>query len=377
MPSIASVMIPLVDLKAQYESIRSEIDRAIARVIARSDFILGDEVTSFERAFAAACQTPFAVGVASGTAALELTLEAMGVGAGDEVVTTPFTFIATVEAIVNRGAKPVFVDIDERTLNLDVGRLAGAVTSRTKAIVPVHLYGHVADMDPILEVARRRTIAVVEDAAQAHLARYKGRCAGSLGEAGCFSFYPGKNLGAYGDAGMVVTTDQSLADRVRLLRNHGRENKYLHNVVGHGERLDTLQAAILGAKLPHLADWTVRRRMLAARYRQSLEGVPVALPAEIAHCEDVYHLFVVRTPLRNALQTHLRDAGIQTGIHYPIPLHMQPALARLGHHRGDFPKAESAAEEVLSLPLYPELTEGHVDGVANAVRAFFDRSRPC
>lgn len=364
-------MIPLVDLKAQYRAIGPEIDEAIGRVIANTSFIMGVEVRSFEEAFAEACGVGFAIGVASGTAALQLALEALGVGAGDEVITTPLTFLATVESIAQCGARPVFVDIDPHMHNLDPAGLSVAITAQTRAIMPVHLYGRPADMDAISEVARQHNLFVVEDAAQAHLARYRGRVVGALGDVACFSFYPGKNLGAYGDAGMVVTDDEGLAGKVRLLRDHGRSEKYVHQILGHGERLDALQAAILAAKLPHLPDWNARRRDVAARYCELLADLPLTLPPDSEEVEPVYHLFVVRTPRRDALRQHLKERDIAAGIHYPLPLHLQPACAHLGYGAGDFPQAERAANEVLSLPIYPELTDDQVTQVAGAVREFF------
>ena len=366
--------VPFADLIAQYRAIQPEIDAAISRVIGTAGFILGREVEAFEQAFAEACGSRFAVGVASGTAALRLTLQALGIGPGDDVVTTPFTFAATAEAIVHRGARPVFVDIDPTTYMPDPARVERAITPGTRALIVVHLYGRPADMDPIRSIAQTRKLRVIEDAAQAHLARYRGRAVGGLGDAACFSFFPAKNLGAYGDGGMVVTRDASVAHAVALLRNHGRTTKYLHEIVGDGERLDGLQAAILSAKLPHLAAWNERRRAVAAAYRRRLAGLPLQLPAEDAECESVYHLFVVRTPQREALRAHLKRCGISTGVHYPLPLHLQPAFAFLGHRRGDFPEAERAAEEVLSLPLYPELSEGQLNEVCDAIAAFFQQA---
>ena len=363
--------IPLVDLKAQYQSIKGDIDAVMARVIANTSFIMGHEVQAFEEAFAAACEARFAIGVASGTAALQLAQEALGIGAGDEVITTPFTFVSTAECIAQRGARPVFVDIDPRTHNLDPAHLEGAITPQTRAIMPVHLYGHPADMDLILEIARRHDLWVIEDAAQAHLAQYRGRVVGTLGDIACYSFYPAKNLGAYGDGGMAVTNDEGLAYQVRLLRDHGRTEKYVHEILGHGERLDALQAAILGAKLPHLSAWNARRRAIAARYRQLLADLPLDLPADSADCEPVYHLFVVRTPQRDALRQHLKSRDISTGIHYPLPLHLQPAFAHLGYSAGDFPETERAAGEVLSLPIYPELTDDQLEQITDTVRDFF------
>ena len=365
-------MIPLVDLQAQYRAIQPEIDAAIERVLGNTSFIMGPEVQAFEEAFAVACEAQFAVGVASGTAALQLALEALGIGTGDEVITTPFTFVSTAECIAQCRARPVFVDIDPGTYNLDPAHLEGAITPRTRAIMPVHLYGHPADMDPILEIARRHDLWVIEDAAQAHLARYRGRVVGTLGDIACFSFYPAKNLGAYGDGGMVVTNNEQLAHQVRLLRDHGRTEKYVHEILGYGERLDALQAAILQAKLAHLPTWNARRRAIAARYYELLSDLPLGLPASSIDCEPVYHLFVVRTSQRDALRQHLKSRGISTGVHYPLPLHLQPVFAELGYGTGDFPEAESAAREVLSLPMYPELTDAQLTRIAGAIREFFE-----
>lgn len=362
--------IPLVDLKAQYRAIQPDIDRAIERVITHAGFILGREVAQFEEAFASYCRAAHCVGTSSGTSALHLALRAAGIGPGDEVITTPFTFIATVEAIWMAGAKPVFADIDLRTYNLDPTQIEAVITEKTKAILPVHLYGQPADMDPLLAIAERYNLAVIEDAAQAHGAEYRGRRAGTLGQAACFSFYPGKNLGAYGDAGAVVTNDAELAERVRMLRDHGRLSKYEHQLLGFGERLDALQAAILGAKLPYLEDWIERRRALAARYNELLADSGLVLPHELPDRRAVYHLYVVRSAHRDALLEHLKARGIGAGIHYPIPLHLQPSLCYLGYRAGDFPQAEQASREVLSLPLYPEMTDEQVRYVAQAILSF-------
>lgn len=359
--------IPLVDLKAQYLSIQPEVDEAIHNVLARSDFIQGEEVKLLEREFAEYCGAREAIGVSSGTEALRLALLACGVGEGDEVITTPFTFIATTEAIIHIGARPVFVDIDPVTCNISPDLLEAAITPRTKAVIPVHLYGMPADMDRIMEVARRYGLAVIEDAAQAHGAMYKGRRTGSLADMACFSFYPAKNLGAYGDGGMVVTSDRTKADAVRMLRDHGRKSKYEHLVVGYNSRLDTLQAAILRVKLRRLDRWNARRRAIAAMYRELLENVNVVLPHEDAATEPGYYMFVIRTERRDHLSGVLSAAGIGTGIHYPIPLHLQPALRHLGYGRGDFPQSERAAREVLSLPMYPELFAKQVARVARVV----------
>ena len=362
--------IPLVDLKAQYANIRSEIDAAIQRVLDNTSFILGNEVAGFERAFADYAGTQGAVGVASGTAALHLALLACDIGAGDEVITTAHTFFATAEAISQTGARPVFVDIDPRTYNLDPNLTEAAVTPRTRAILPVHLYGQPADMDPLLEIARRHDLWLIEDAAQAHGARYKGQCCGSIGHLGCFSFYPAKNLGCCGDGGMVTGNDEELLAKVRKLRDHGRMSKYEHEELGWGYRLDALQAAILGAKLPHLEVWTEARRSHAARYGELLKGVEVVTPWEKPDARHVYHLYVIRTPRRDEMLAHLREKGVGAGIHYPLPMHRQPAYLKQGYGDLRLPVTEAAASEVLSLPMYPELTEERIACVVAAVREF-------
>lgn len=365
-------MIPLVDLKAQYASIRSEVDAAMQRVLDSTAFILGPEVRQFEEAFAAWCSARHCVGLSSGTAALELALRACGVGSGDEVITVAHTFIATAEAISAVGATPVFVEIDPRTWVMDAGACEAAITERTRAVIPVHLYGQAADMDAIGSVAARHGLAVIEDAAQAHGARWNGARVGTLGDVGCFSFYPGKNLGAYGDAGAVTTDDDALAERIRLLRNHGRQEKYLHEVIGFGERLDTLQAAVLHAKLAHLAAWTAARQRLAARYSAGLAESGLTLPWVDARAEAVWHLYVVCTPQRDALRGHLRAHGVEAGIHYPAPLHLQPAYGHLGYRVGQLPVSEQVANECLSLPIYPEMTDAQQDRVVELVLAFVD-----
>lgn len=362
--------IPLVDLKAQYQTIKPEIDAAIQRVLSHTGFILGREVSDFERDFAAFCRVRYCVGMDSGTAALHLALLVCGVKPGDEVITTTHTFFATSEVISLIGARPVLVDIDPRTYNLDPNRVEAAVTDRTRAIMPVHLYGQPAEMDAIMEIARRHNLRVIEDAAQAHGAEYRGRRAGSIGDVACFSFYPGKNLGAYGDAGALVTNDADLAERARRLRNHGRVDKYEHLAVGFGYRLDALQAAILGAKLPHVDAWNARRREIADYYTESLTNTDVVTPYVPPHIQPVYQTYCIRAKDRDGLQKHLKARGIETGIHYPIPLHRQPAYRDLGYALGDFPSAELAAKQVLSLPIYPELTDAQVQQVLDGVREF-------
>jgi dTDP-4-amino-4,6-dideoxygalactose transaminase len=360
--------VPLVDLKAQYQNHKADIDGAIQRVVDTTSFIMGPAVREFEQAFAACCTATHAVGVDSGTGALNLVLRAIGLEPGDEVITTPHTFVATTEMLNHMGAKPVFVDIDPQTYNIDANLIEAAITSRTRAILPVHLYGQPADMDSIIAVAERHGLTVIEDAAQAHAAEYKGRRTGTLGKAAIFSFYPGKNLGAYGDAGAVVTNDDALAEKVRLLRNHGRFGKYEHEIAGWGARMDTLQASILGAKLTHLEDWTEKRRAVVAAYRDLLAGVAgVELPYELPYVRHVYHLFVVRVPNRDHVWDQLKARGVGAGVHYPLPLHLQPVYAYLGHRRGDFPQTEAAADSILSLPLYPEMTSEQIQYVANAL----------
>ncbi len=359
--------IPLVNLKAQYAALHADIDAAIARVIANTSFIMGPEVRAFEEAFAAFCQARYAVGVSSGTAAIELTLRALDVGPGDEVITTPFTFIATAEAISAAGATPVFADIDPATYNLHPVAVEAAITPRTRALLPVHLYGQPADMPALTAIAQGYGLALIEDAAQAHGAEIAGRRVGSLGHAACFSFYPGKNLGAYGDGGAVTTDDEALAGRLRKLRDHGRVSKYVHDEIGYGHRLDALQAAILAAKLPHLNAANAARRRLAERYCDLLAETDLILPFVPDGVAPVWHLFVVRTPRRDDLLARLREQGIEAGIHYPLPLHLQPAYRSLGIGPGSFPVTEAAARQVLSLPLFPEMTDEQQERVAAAL----------
>jgi dTDP-4-amino-4,6-dideoxygalactose transaminase len=362
--------VDLVDLGAQYRSIREDIDGAIQRVLDNTSFILGDEVKQFEAAWAAHCGAGGAVGVSSGTAAIELSLRALGVQPGDEVITASHTFIATAEAVTNVGAVPVFADIDPATFDIDPNHVEDLITDRTRAILPVHLYGQPADMDALMEIADRRGLWVIEDAAQAHGAEIGGRRVGSIGHLACFSFYPGKNLGAYGDAGAVTGNDPAVLDKIRRLRDHGRTTKYEHVEVGYAERIDALQAAILAAKLPHLEAWTEARRRHADRYVELLSGADVEVPTERDGMRHVYHLFVLRSQRRDALLEHLKTAGVMAGIHYPIPLHRQPAYLALGYGDVSLPHTERAAAEVLSLPMYPELTDEASAFVAETVRRF-------
>jgi dTDP-4-amino-4,6-dideoxygalactose transaminase len=361
-------MIPFLDLKAQYEGIRTELEPAVLRVLASGQYVLGSEVEAFEREFAAYCGAAQAIAVNTGTSALHLTLLAAGVGPGDEVVTVPFTFVATVSAICYTGARPVFVDVEPRTFTMDAGSLEAAITPRTRAIVPVHLYGQMADMDPILEIGRRHGVPIIEDACQAHGAEYRGRRAGGIGLSGCFSFYPGKNLGACGEGGIVVTSDEAHAKTIRKLRDWGQTSRYHHDLKGFNYRMDAVQAAILRIKLAHLDAWTEARRRNAQHYAELLSGSPlVELPDEVLGRRHVYHVFAIRAPRRDELRRSLEQAGVQTGLHYPVPVHLQPAHADLGYRVGDFPVSEAAARRVLSLPMFPELTSGQIARVVDAI----------
>jgi dTDP-4-amino-4,6-dideoxygalactose transaminase len=362
----------MVDLGAQYQRIKPAIDAAIARVVESGHFIKGEDCRLFESEFAAWCGVAEAVGVANGTDALTLAMKAFGVGPEDEVVTVSNTFIATGEAILLNGARPVFVDVDPVTFTMDPRQLEAAITPQTRLIVPVHLYGHPADMTAIMAIAGRHGIPVLEDAAQAHGAEIGGRRAGALGHAACFSFYPGKNLGAYGDAGMVVSNDRDFAARVRQLSNHGAgTDKYDNVVAGTNSRLDTLQAAVLRVKLAHLDQWDGERRERVAAYTRALSGAPsVTLPTEAAGMKSAWHLFTIRVPDRDALQKHLGAEGIATAVHYPRPIHLQPAMALSGGREGDLPVSEGLSREVLSLPLYPELPLDALDEIAGEVRRF-------
>jgi len=365
---MTKVKVPYLDLKAQYQSIKPEIDAAIARVLESCQFVLGPEVAAFEQDFAAYCGTTECIALNSGTSALHLALLAAGVGPGDEVVTVPFTFVASVAAVTYTGARPVLVDIDPRSFTMDPAAVQAAITPRTKAILPVHLYGQSADMDPIMEVARRHRLVVIEDAAQAHGARYKGRPVGSIGDMGCFSFYPGKNLGAYGEGGAVTTSNAEYARTIRMLRDWGQDRKYHHQLRGFNYRMEGFQGAILRVKLRHLERWTEARRKVVNLYNELLADSGVEAPAEMPWGRHVYHVYTLRADDRDGLQASLLAEGIQTGIHYPVPAHLQPAYADLGYGRGAFPHAETAAEQVLSLPLYPELSAQSVAEVAGAVK---------
>jgi dTDP-4-amino-4,6-dideoxygalactose transaminase len=360
-------MIPLLDLKAQYQTIKSELDAAVIRVLENAQFILGPEVAAFESEFAAYSGASQSIGVNSGTSALHLALLAAGIGPGDEVITVPFTFVATAAAIAYTGATPVFVDIDAATFNIDVNQIEGAITPRTRAIMPVHLFGQSADMDPIMEIARKHGFVVIEDAAQAHGAEYKGRRVGSIGDMGCFSFYPAKNLGACGEGGAVTTNNPEYARKVRLLRDWGSEKKYVHDVMGYNYRLEGLQGAILRVKLRHLDAWTTARRSHAARYGDLLKPLPLCMPQAMPYARHVYHVYTIRSEVRDHLKDNLMKREIHTGIHYPIPIHLQPAYAYLGYSRGSFPAAERACGEVLALPIYPEMSGNQLEEVVGAL----------
>ncbi|MBW4054706.1 MAG: DegT/DnrJ/EryC1/StrS family aminotransferase [Proteobacteria bacterium] len=366
-----SKQVPFLDLKAQYKSIKTEILPAVTKILENCSFVLGEEVTAFEREFSAYQNADFGIAVNTGTSALHLSLLAAGIGPGDEVITVSFTFVATVAAVVYTGATPVLVDIDSNSLTMDVSEIEKAITPRTKAILPVHLHGQPADMDPIIEIARRYGLIVIEDACQAHGAEYKGRRVGSIGDMGCFSFYPGKNLGAYGEGGMVVTNNKNYEHSIRMLRDWGAESKYRHVLKGYNYRMEGMQGAILRVKLRHLEAWTESRRSHARRYDELLAESGVKIPCEMPFNRHVYHIYAVRVPERDAFQKALLSHGVQTGIHYPIPVHLQPAFADLGYKAGDFPHTEAAAEEVLSLPMFAELTTDQQDAVSQAVHEVF------
>lgn len=360
--------IPFVDLKAQYQSIKSEVDPAIAQIIENTAFVGGKKLETFEQNFAKYVEAGHGVGTSSGTSALHLALTALGIGRGDEVITATNTFIATTEAISHTGATPVLVDVSDDTLTIDPGQVEAAITDRTKAIVPVHLYGQSADMEAIRDIASRHSLKVVADAAQAHGASLGGSRRAILGDLTCYSFYPGKNLGAYGDAGMIVTDDADQADFMRRLGNHGRFDKYTHSHVGFNYRLDGIQAAVLDVKLCHIDGWNERRRSRAKRYDEGFADGPVRPVMEGSGRYHVYHLYVVRTPDREKLLDGLGERGIAAGVHYPVPLHLQKAYEDLGIREGAFPVAEKAAKEIVSLPMYPELTDEMVDEVIAAVK---------
>lgn len=360
--------VPYLDLKAQYHSIKSEIDTAVSDVLESSQFVLGKEVAAFEQEFANYCGAAECVALNSGTSALHLALIAAGVGPGDEVITVPFTFVASVASILYAGARPVLVDIEPHSFNINPAAVEAVITPRTKAIMPVHLYGQTADMDPILDVARRHGLIVIEDAAQAHGAKYKGRSAGTLGDIGCFSFYPTKNLGAYGEGGAITTNNSEYASKIRMLRDWGQDSKYHHLLRGFNYRMEGLQGAILRVKLRHLERWLESRRAIAATYTRQLTDSGLSLPQEMPWARHVYHVYSVRTSDRDAFRSALQEEGIQTAVHYAIPVHLQPAYADLGYRGGSFPESEAAANEVVALPIYPELNQTQADAVCRAAR---------
>jgi len=368
-------MIPILDLKAQYESIKHEINAAIAEVLESTRFILGPNVAAFEEEVAEYLGVGYAVGVASGTDALLLTLRAYGIGPGDEVIVPAYTFFATAEVVSLLGATPTFVDIDPETYCIDVRGIEERITEPIKAIIPVHLYGHPADMDPMLALAREYGLKVIEDNAQAFGAEYTGRKTGSLGDAGCLSFYPSKNLGGYGDGGTVVTNDARVAAQVRLLRTHGWRRKYYSETIGYNSRLDELQAAILRVKLRHVDSWNDRRREVAQAYGRRLTEFGVIIPSEASYARHVYHLYVVRVQRRAELQKRLRAMGIASAIYYPVPLHLVGAYVELGHGQGDFPEAERAAQESLALPMFPEMSDEQLAYVVGAVESVSARTK--
>jgi dTDP-4-amino-4,6-dideoxygalactose transaminase len=363
------VQVPFLDLSAHHAPLRSEIDAAIGEVIDCGAFAGGPFVDEFEEHFAAFCGCQHCIGVGSGTDALWLTLLACGVGPGDEVITVPNTFMATAEAITYCGAKPVFVDVDALTYTMDPTLIEEAITSRTKAVIPVHLFGQPAEMDPILEIARSRGLLVIEDAAQAHGAEYKGKRVGSLGDAGCFSFYPGKNLGALGEAGAVVTNDSKLQQKIRILRDHGQSHKYHHSMIGWNARMDGIQAAVLAVKLRHLDKGNELRRSHAAKYDEALEEIEELITPFVAdYAHHVFHIYAVRVPRRDEIIESLAEIGVACGIHYPVPIHLQTAYLGLGYETGTFPVAERAARQFVSLPMFPELSLGQIEIVTTALK---------
>lgn len=365
-----SMKVPFLDLKVQYHSIKDEIAVALQNVLDKTAFAGGPFVAQFEEDFAAYCQTEFALGVGSGTSALWMALLSMDVGPGDEVITVPNTFIATAEAISYCGATPVFVDVDETTYNMDPNKLEAAITPKTKVIIPVHLFGQMADMDPIMAIAKKHNLMVIEDACQAHGAEYKGKRAGSIGDAGCFSFYPGKNLGAYGEAGAVVTSNADIDKKIRMLRDHGQSKKYYHDMVGWNARMDGFQGAVLSVKLKHIDNWNEMRRSNAKCYDGLLAGVEgVTNPIEKEYSKHVYHIYPIRVKNRDTVMASLSEKEIYTGIHYPIPVHLMDAYGHLNLGRGSFPIAENVADELVSLPMFPELTNEQVEFVASQIKA--------
>ncbi len=363
------IKVPFLDLKAHHDPIRQEVMAAINEVVETNAFAGGPFVARFEEAYAKYCETKYCIGVANGTDSLWLTLLAFDIGAGHEVITVPMTFMATAEAITYAGAKPVFVDIDPETFTIDVSKIEAAITPRTKAIIPVHLFGQCADMDPIMEIARRHNLVVIEDAAQAQGALYKGRKTGSIGHAGSFSFYPGKNLGAWGEAGAITTNDPALRERLHMFREHGQKKKYFHDVVGWNSRMDGIQAAVLQVKLKYLDRANDGRRRTAIQYQQLLAGTPgLLLPQEAGYAHHIFHVYPLRVENRDTLLQQLGERGISCGIHYPVPVHLQKAYAKLGHKAGAFPVSETCAQTFLSLPMFPELTDQQIDSVVTQLK---------
>jgi dTDP-4-amino-4,6-dideoxygalactose transaminase len=365
--------IPYLDLPAQIRSVRTELDAAIARTLDNCSFCLGPDVVQFEKDFAKFCGAQHCIAFNSGTSALHVALLLLNIKPGDEILTTPYTFVATSWAISYVGATPVYVDVEDGTMNLDPKLIERAITPKTKAVMPVHLYGQPFDIDPILEICRKHKLPLVEDSAQSHAAKYKGKIVGTFGAMSGFSFYPGKNLGACGEGGALVTNNAAFAARARSLREHGSTLRYYHDEVGFNYRMEGLQGAVLGVKLPHLQKWTDERRRVAHRYHELLKNTPLQLPLEAIYAESAYHLYVVRHPQRDKLKEHLDANGVGCALHYPLPLHLQKCYASLGHKTGDFPVAEKAARECLSLPVYPELTDAQIRRVVEVIKEFFAR----
>ncbi|MBI5182409.1 MAG: DegT/DnrJ/EryC1/StrS family aminotransferase [Nitrospirae bacterium] len=361
--------IPMVDLKAQYHSIEGEIDAKIKEIIHGAHFVLGNNVSEFEKEAAGYHNVKHAIGVASGTDALHLAILACGIGKGDEVITTPFTFIATAEAITYTGARPVFVDINEKTFNIDMNKIEKTITKKTKAILPVHLFGLPADMDYIMKLAKEHNLRIIEDCAQSFGAEYKGKKTGAIGDFGCFSFYPSKNLGCYGDGGMVITNDDAIAEKVMLLRNHGQNERYYHSIIGYASRLDEIQAGILRVKFKRIDEYNKMRRTNARLYTERLKGRGIIAPFEPDGYYHVFHQYSIRAPQRDMIHKRLSESGIASAIYYPVPLHLQESYKGLGYKKGDFPASEAVASDIISLPMYPELTEAQIDEVCKVIKA--------
>lgn len=368
--------VPFLDLKMQYQSIKESVDTAIKKVIDNCSFAGGPFVEDFEDHFAEFCNTKRAVGVGSGTEAIWMALLALDIGPGDEIITVPNTFIATAEAISFCGATPVFVDIDEKTYNMNIFQVERAITEKTKGIIPVHLFGQMVDMEPLMEIAKKYGLFVIEDACQAHGSEYRGKKSGSIGDIGCFSFYPGKNLGAYGDAGALVTNNDDIAEKIKIFRDHGQTEKYKHKIIGWNGRMDGIQSAILSVKLKHLDRWNDARREIAFRYKSMLKNIKeVILPYEDKQAKHVYHIFAIRTKERDQLMKNLRELGIQTGIHYPVPIHLQPAYRNQGKIYSSFPIAEKCAKEFISLPMFPEMNENQIEYVTSQIKREIDKNK--